>query len=687
MKKPLLLFSICLPLSLTNISAQVQAGITDNLSQNNNNAAETVNIFTFQPPFGEFDNIAEDSLDLNRDGVFDVRFGCNSCNTFDCDGGTVYVSDALTNLAFMVDSNQNIRQLNTGEVIDAGQQWATAGNSILISKVAGFGGYMESGGWLAAPEGYAGVRLLSGQDTLYGWLKILATVNANTGSTSLKILQWAIQESGTASPHVVVGASSGLVPCSNVSQLNLGPPIPMGTNTILADSLDLNGDNILDVAMVVSASNIAGDVKSSVSWKGLHSGFNSVFGPDGVKRFQEGVTIGLNNEWEVTAADGDVFVSAALVNNTVQLTGEWQGNSQGYAGFRLVTPNADTLLGWLYLKALALPGGYASLTILDCAIMHDPSLKPWAETNITPVKSYYCPGDTVVFEAVTVGADAFAWHFWDGTTEAATTATRIIPDSSVTAIFTSTNQNGTVERPIDIAITPLTLAVGPALLSCFHTSDTLLASTNIPADIFWVTGNDTIFGPTTIIHFPAQTMVFAKDEYGCTVSEAVEIQIDIDIPVVNILYDEDNHLLIAQSPTPGATFMWTTNIGGTEPVFNDSVFINQSGVYSVLTTAPNGCSSVGFISIVITSAPEPLAGMVELLPNPVGDLLQINNLSASGIRLQMLDAAGNRRLTEREVPAGASISLDVTALASGLYWVAGFDAAGNRLVSKRFVKE
>lgn len=658
-----------------------------NLSLNNSNAAETVNIFTFQPPFGEFDNLASDSLDLNRDGIFDVGFGCNSCNTFDCGGGTVFVSNAGSNLSFMVDGDQNIRQLDPGDAIDAGQQWANSGNLILISKVAGFGGYMESGGWLAAPEGYAGVRLISGQDTLFGWLKILATVNANFGATSLKILQWAIQESSSTAPHVEAGASTGLVPCSNTLQLNLGPPVPMGSNSIKADSLDLNGDNVFDVALVVSASNIAGEVKSSVFWKGLHSGFNSVFGPDGVKRFQEGVTIGLNNDWDATAPDGDVFISATLINNTIQYTGEWQGNSQGYAGFRLVTPAADTLLGWIYLKALALPGNYASLSILDCAIMHDPTQNPWVVTSVAPAKAYYCPGDTVVFEAFTVGADTFSWHFWDGTTEAATMATRVVPDTSVTAIFTSTNQNGTVEWPIDLAITPLTLTVESAVLSCFNVTDTLLASTNIPADIFWVTGNDTIFGPTTIIHFPSQITVFARDEYGCTASEVVEIQTDVDIPVVNIFYDEVSHLLIAHSLTPGVTFMWTTNIGGTEPVFNDSVFIGQSGAYTVMATAPNGCSAVGIISIVITTAREPFTGLVELLPNPVGDLLRINNLAASGIRLQILDAAGSRRMSDREVPAGSSISLDVTALAAGLYWATGLDQSGNRLFSKKFVKQ
>jgi len=685
MNKFILLSLACLHLfPFSKVSAQVTAGVKGNLSVNFSIPSETVNMVPIFLPGQPWGPEAYDSLDLNRDGQYDVLFHCSSCNSVDCIGGTTSASPMHSNVEFMLDGDNFIRQLNMGDAIDENQTWGWADISILTHRVYGVGGYTELGNWFPQEDGYAGIRIISGQDTLYGWVKIQAGANPN-GGAFVQVNLWAIEESTISNQppdFIIAGSTSDLVPGNQTVVLEQGP-IPFGGGDGETTELDLNQDGINDVTFNVTICNTFDCVSSSTLVLAMHGGFRFVSGQLYAKRLDSGDTIFSNANWNLSANSD--LASQGLGFNGFQSAGEWLNDNEGYLGFRLITPNSDTLLGWIHIYTYSLAENGAYLEILGWAIQHDPSQKPYVEVAKTPEKPVYCKGDYVMFEANAIGAEQITWNFWDGTSDTGTTVIKILPDSTVTATFEATNPNGTTSLPQTMTVSPLALTVPPVTLDCAHPTATLTAATNISADICWIVGADTICNPTPpVINFPIPVTVVAEDEYGCIANEQVPIILDADAPEVSIEFDEGNHLLIAHSATPGVTYAWVS-MGW--PVANDSVFITQSGTYTVVVTAPNGCTAMASIDVIITSADEPFAGNVLIQPNPASHFLQIENRLASDFFLKIFDTAGCLKLASETVLANSLLRLDIEFLPAGLYLLAGLNFEGKPVFFRKFVKQ
>lgn len=688
MKNFILLSAYLLLISFSKTSAQVTAGVVGNLSVNDSTPDETVNIVPVYLP-GQFLPEGRDSLDLNRDGQYDVWFYCSSCNIVDCIGGTTTASTLHPNVEFMKDGGNSIRQLSVGDAIDENQIWGEADFLALTSRFYGIGGYVQLGNWFPQIEGYAGVRVFSGQDTLYGWLKIKAFANPN-GGAYVQIFQWAIEETSVSNQpvdFVIAGATSNLVPGNQTIVLEQGP-IPFGSSDGKIDSLDLNQDGQFDAALLASICNTFDCQIGRTHCVGMHDGFTFVQGPIDARRFEQGDTIWANANWNVSPGPYRFarLIESGLGFNGPQTGGEWLNQHLGYLGFRLVTPAADTLFGWIYIHTYSLNENGAYLEVLGWAIQHDPSQKPYAAVAATPEKPVYCPGDYVIFEANTVGAEQIAWHFWDGSTDTAMSVVKILPESTVTATFEATNQNGTTTVTHILELSPLVLTVPGITLDCAHPTATLTAETNIPAEICWLVGVDTTCDPASpTVNTPLPVTVIAQDEYGCIVTVQVEILMDVNAPNVSIEYDEANHLLIAHSSTSNVTFEWLTSDW---PVFGDTVFISQSGTYTVVVTALNGCTSAASIDVVITSSTdEPLSESVRVQPNPASDFLQIENRLPSDLNFKIFDAAGSLQLNSEMTAANSISRLDIKFLPAGLYLLAGCDSEGKPLFFKKFMKQ
>lgn len=688
MNKSTLLFIFLLLASLSKIMAQAMAGVVGNLSANNNTSAETVNIVPVFLP-GQFDPEAQDSLDFNRDGQYDVGFRCTSCDDIDCVGGSTSASPLHSNVEFMLDGDNFIRQLNTGDAIDKNQIWGWADISILTHRVYGVGGYTELGNWYPQIEGYAGVRIFSGQDTLYGWIKIKAFANPN-GGAYVQVNQWAIEEvtaSNQPVDFIIAGATSDLVPVNQTIVLEQGS-VPFGTTSGKIDSLDLNQDGQFDAVFLASVCNTFDCQIGRTHCVGMHDGFTFVQGPIDARRFEQGDTIWANANWNTSPGPYRFarLVESGLGFNGFQNGGEWLNQNLGYLGFRLATPASDTLFGWIYIHTYSLNENGAYVEILGWAIQHDPSQSPYATLKKTPEKSIYCAGDSVVFEANAVGAEQIMWHFWDGTSDSAAVVTKILPDSAVTATLEATNQNGTTTIAQTLEVSPLALTAPGITLDCAHPTATLTAGLSIPADVCWVIGIDTVCNPAPLtVNTPLPIIVFAEDQYGCVVAQQVEVVVDVAPPNVSITYNEANHLLIAQSNTPNVTFSW---VSLNWPILNDSVFIAQSGTYTVVATAPNGCTATASIDVSITSmTDEPFAQFILIQPNPVSDFLQIENRFASDFYLKIFDSSGSLKSGAVTV-AGNSISrFNVESLAAGLYFIVASDSDGKSLFFRKFVKQ
>ncbi len=496
------------------------------------------------------------------------------------------------------------------------------------------------------------------------------------------------------SAQVAAGITDNLVIGQKSIQLPVFAPNP-GDYDVRYDSLDFNGDGKYDALFTAEAAWVPDYVGGGASIQAMHPGFELMIGlGDFVRPLAAGDSINAAQDWSVSSLPWDSYYSPFAsrfwgLSGQLQEYGNWMPpTTTAYVGFRTITAQQNTLYGWFRVTASAnanFPSASLSVNGL-WAIEHDPSQKPWVKISKTPQKLVYCPEDYVVFEANAVGAEQIIWHFWDGTTDTAATVIKVLPDSTVTVIFEATNQNGTTTVTQNLEVSPLKLIAPDIVLDCAHPTGTLTAETNIPAEICWVIGNDTTCNPTPpTVDFPGSIAVIAEDGYGCIATEQVEILLDANVPDVFIEYDESDQLLIAQSSTPNVTFAWVT-MGW--PITNDSVFITQSGTYTVVVTAPNGCTSTASIDVVITSfAGEPFLEKVRVQPNPASDFLQIDNRFSSDLNLKIFDAAGSLKM-ENGTAAGNSIArLDIEFLPAGLYLLIGCDSSGKPLFFKKFLKQ
>lgn len=693
MNKSILSLACLFLFSSTKIAAQVAAGVADNLIV----GQKSVHLAVFAPNSYDYD-LRQDSLDFNGDGQYDALFTAEAAWVPDYVGGFTGIQALHPGFEIMLNSN-DVRGLAAGDSINAAQTWSDSNtqwdlySTAFVARYWGFTGQLQQyGNWLPPNStAFVGFRVNTLQDTLYGWFRVTAGVNPN-GSPSAGLTVngiWAIEaptSSNQPVDFVIAGITSGLVPGNQTLILNQDP-IPFLGSTGKVDSLDLNQDGTHDVAFNVTLCNTFDCVQSSTLCIGMHQGFNFVMGPTDAKQFETGDTLFANANWNAVPTSHKVglFAKQGLGFNGFQSAGEWLNDNEGYLGFRLVTPASDTLFGWIQIYTYSLAENGAYLEVLGWAIQHDPSQKPWAKISKTPQKTVYCPGDYVIFEANAIGAEQIAWHFWDGSTDTAATVTKILPDSTVAATFEATNQNGTTTVTQNLEVSPLKLIAPDVVLDCAHPIGTPTAATNIPADICWVVGNDTTCNPTPpAVNFPVSITAIAQDQYGCIATEQIEILLDANAPAVFIEHDEANHLLIAHSATPGVTFSWVTM---NWPITNDSVYITQSGTYTVVATAPNGCTSSASITVIITSTGEPLDEAVLIQPNPASDFLQIENRHSSDLHFKIFDAAGSLKLGTGKASANSVLRLDIEFLPAGLYLLAAYDSDGKPLFFKKFVKQ
>lgn len=150
-------------------------------------------------PFGEGVQ-KSDSLDLDSDGIFDVSFFIDLCNTFDCVGSSSYLIGKHPEFSF-VKNQYLVKRFVSGDTIVPGAVWDTLDSfGPFVWKGITIAGYTEYGEWLNANSGFVGFRLKTpDSDTLYGWIRVY-TASFEAQGAILQITQWAIQSDSMPSP-------------------------------------------------------------------------------------------------------------------------------------------------------------------------------------------------------------------------------------------------------------------------------------------------------------------------------------------------------------------------------------------------------------------------------------------------------------------------------------------------------
>ncbi len=178
-------------------------------------------------------------------------------------------------------------------------------------------------------------------------------------------------------------------------------------------------------------------------------------------------------------------------------------------------------------------------------------------------------------------------------------------------ILTSTGTNGCTATTSATILadqnTPV-LSATAAVLTCKNPMATISTNSNLPVTYFWIGPggfNSTLQNPT-VSQAGDYTLIATNQASGCTAAQVVTVTSDFNPPLVVATGGKLDCLnltamLASTSNVPGSTFSWTGPGGFTSNLQNPTV--SASGNYTVVGTAPNGCTSSEKASVVLDVAP------------------------------------------------------------------------------------
>ncbi|MEO8588372.1 MAG: T9SS type A sorting domain-containing protein [Flavobacteriales bacterium] len=170
---------------------------------------------TFGPP--PMNNSDTASIDLEGDGMPDLHFDSGIIHAFDADGSYNSLNLIHEGVEVAIDAPGGYvaKRLNDLDPVDATLTWRAYSdvgiNSLaMASLLTNFAGQWDTtgaGDWfvdnMSATAGYLGVRVVEGNDTLYGWVNLISYVSQD--SSWLQIDDFAIETGTTGITH---GAST-----------------------------------------------------------------------------------------------------------------------------------------------------------------------------------------------------------------------------------------------------------------------------------------------------------------------------------------------------------------------------------------------------------------------------------------------------------------------------------------------
>ena len=132
-----------------------------------------------------------DSMDINNDGVFDVLLSVSGSSMGGRYGSTVsgFVKATPLNGSAIISNTLGFPlHLYRNDSIKSNSHWSTAPNRILesVSHASKQIGNTVEGNWTPPIDGFLGMKIISGGQTHYGWIRLNVTINAPTASCMYK---------------------------------------------------------------------------------------------------------------------------------------------------------------------------------------------------------------------------------------------------------------------------------------------------------------------------------------------------------------------------------------------------------------------------------------------------------------------------------------------------------------------
>jgi hypothetical protein len=109
-----------------------------------------------------------DSVDINNDGVFDLKLVLTKS------GGSGSVKATPLNGCAILDNSGFPGKLYRNDSINPSSNWSMNANQTLSAVIPSgpMGGFNYSGNWGPSIDGFLGIRIVSGIETLYGWIRL-----------------------------------------------------------------------------------------------------------------------------------------------------------------------------------------------------------------------------------------------------------------------------------------------------------------------------------------------------------------------------------------------------------------------------------------------------------------------------------------------------------------------------------
>lgn len=335
----------------------------------------------------------------------------------------------------------------------------------------------------------------------------------------------------------------------------------------------------------------------------------TVTGPNGCTALAN-ATVNENTDSPVVTLDGAGTLTCTVTDlslvstiETAGATGVWTGPNN----FSDVTPNISVSAPGIYTYTVTATNGCISapsLTILQDIELPQAVQATGGLLNCT-------------FPSIDLGSSSSSEvsYAWTGPGNFSSTEQNPAVTNPGTYTVTFTNlSNGcsaTASALVTQDPTVPDIAVQADSLTCATTNVTLNATSNTQGVTFQWSGpnnfNSTLEDPQTSV--PGAYQVVATAQSGCTATFNYTVTQNVNLPNVTAAGDtltctQQSGLITSGSTTPGATFVWSGPGGFNSTQTSPNVTI--TGLYTVVVTGPNGCTS----SAQATVAPDVNAPVV-----------------------------------------------------------------------------
>ena len=311
-----------------------------------------------------------------------------------------------------------------------------------------------------------------------------------------------------------------------------------------------------------------------------------------------------------------------------------------------------------------------------------------------------CDSVCVTFTDTSVGATSRSWSFPGGTPSTSTSATQVVcyytPGAyDVTLISVNGAGADTLSQSayINVSETPIpnftvsdqSICAGDCLVFTDATTGPVQTYTWTFAGAFPLNSNQQ--NPSFICYqTPGNFSVTLTVDNGTCTNSITFADYIIVTQAAQPSITQVGDTVIS---SPALTYQWYELSSGAIPgaVFQDYVVL-QSGFYFVCIQDAAGCTACSdtFYADLNITVPEISQPAFSVYPNPVRDVLKVKVSSTTITAITIVDVMG-KRIFKAEPKVNASTkSIDVTPLATGVYWIEAKTSSGKTFRAK-FIKE